>query len=106
MAYYENRTEHLGGDLILYQRNLKTAAPNSKNHRQAKWYMKLRIGPRQTINRSTGLTNYEEAYSFARKEFDRLRKTTPHDGDNTDARLSLFEPKTAIIAAALPKPPF
>ena len=73
MAYYENRTEHLGGDLILYQRNLKAAAPNSKNHRQAKWYMKLRIGPRQTINRSTGLTIYEEAYSFARKEFDRLR---------------------------------
>lgn len=73
MAYYENRNELLGGDLILYQRNLKTAAPNSKNHRQAKWYMKLRIGPHQTINRSTGLTNYEEAYSFARKEFDRLR---------------------------------
>ena len=73
MAYYENRIEHLDGDLVLYQRNLATAAPNSKTHRQPKWYMKLRIGPRKFVNRSTGLTHYEEAYAFARKEFDRLR---------------------------------
>ena len=73
MAYYENRIEHLGGDLILYQRNLATAAPNVKSHRQPKWYMKLRVGPRKIINRSTGLTIYEDAYAFARKEYDRLR---------------------------------
>jgi integrase len=73
VAYYENRIEHLDGDLVLYQRNLATAAPNSKTHRQPKWYMKLRIGPRKFVNRSTGLTHYEEAYAFARKEFDRLR---------------------------------
>ena len=60
MAYYENRIEHLGGDLILYQRNLATAAPNVKSHRQPKWYMKLRVGPRKIINRSTGLTIYED----------------------------------------------
>ena len=61
MAYYENRIEHLDGDLILYQRNLDTASPNAKAHRKQKWYMKLRIGPRKVINRSTGLTHYEEA---------------------------------------------
>lgn len=73
MAYYENRIEHVDGDLILYQRNLSTAAPNAKKHRKPKWYMKLRIAPNKVVNRSTGLTNYEEAYAFARKEFDRLR---------------------------------
>lgn len=73
MAYYENKVELLDGDLVLYQRNLSTAAPNVKAHRKPKWYMKLRIGPNRVINRSTGLTVYEEAYSFARKEFDRLR---------------------------------
>lgn len=73
MAYYENRIEHLDGDLILYQRNLATAAPNVKKHRKPKWYMKLRIAPNKVINRSTGLTIYEDAYAFARKEFDRLR---------------------------------
>lgn len=74
MAYYENRIEHLDGDLILYQRNLQTAAPNVKSHRKPKWYMKLRVdGPKKVINRSTGLTSYEEAYTYARKEYDRLR---------------------------------
>ena len=73
MAYYENRIEHLDGDLILYQRNLATAVPNVKSHRKPKWYMKLRLGPRKFVDRSTGLTIYEEAYAFARKEFDRLR---------------------------------
>jgi len=68
MAYYENRVEHVDGDLVLYQRDLKTAAPNSKNHRQPKWYMKLRLGPRKFVNRSTGLTNYEEAYACPSSE--------------------------------------
>lgn len=72
MAYYENRMEHLDGDLILYQRNLATAVPNVKSHRKPKWYMKLRLGPRKFVNRSTGLTIYEDAYAFARKEYDRL----------------------------------
>lgn len=73
MAYYENRKVLLDGDLILYQRNLQTAVPNAKKHRLPKWYMKLRISAEHVINRSTGLTSYEEAYAFARKEFDRLR---------------------------------
>jgi hypothetical protein len=30
MAYYENRKELLDGDLILYQRNLRTAVPSAK----------------------------------------------------------------------------
>ena len=72
MAYYENKVEHLDGDLILYQRNLNTAVPNVKSHRKPTWYMKLRVGPRKFINRSTKLTIYEEAYAFARKEYNRL----------------------------------
>lgn len=72
MAYYENKVEHLDGDLILYQRNLKTAVPNVKSHRKPTWYMKLRVGPRKFVNRSTKLTIYEEAYAFARKEYNRL----------------------------------
>ena len=39
MAYYENKVELLGGDLILYQRNLATAVPNVKSHRKPKWYI-------------------------------------------------------------------
>lgn len=73
MAYYENRVEHLDGDLILYQRNLATAVPNVKRHRKPTWYMKLTVGnPKRVINRSTKLTSYEEAYAFARKEYNRL----------------------------------
>ena len=72
MAYYENKVEHLDGDLILYQRDLKTAVPNVKSHRKPTWYMKLRVGPKKFINRSTKLTIYEEAYAFARKEYNRL----------------------------------
>jgi integrase len=73
MAYYENRVEHLDGDLILYQRNLATAVPNVKSHRKPTWYMKLKVGhSKRVINRSTKLTSYEEAYAFARKEYNRL----------------------------------
>lgn len=72
MAYYENKVERFDGNLILYQRNLKTAVPSAKAHRAAKWYMKLRLGPKTVINRSTGLTSYEEAYSFAWAEYNRL----------------------------------
>ena len=38
--------------------------------------MKLRISPKQIINRSTGLTIYEEAYRYARAEYDRLRNAS------------------------------
>lgn len=74
MGFYVNRIEHLDGDLILYQRNLDVASPNAANHRKPKWYMQLKIGGgKKPINRSTKLTAYEEAYTFARKEYDRLR---------------------------------
>lgn len=76
MAYYENSRKLLDGDLILYQRNLKTAVPNAKKHREPTWYMKLRISPKRIINRSTGLTIYEEAYRYARAEYDRLRNAS------------------------------
>jgi integrase len=74
MAYYVNKVEHLNGDLILYQRNLASAVPNVKSHRKPTWYMKLKVGGRKKfIDRSTKLTIYEDAYTFARKEYDRLR---------------------------------
>lgn len=76
MAYYENSRKLLDGDLILYQRNLKTAVPKAKSHRAPTWYMKLRISPKLIINRSTGRTIYEEAYSYARAEYDRLRNAS------------------------------
>ena len=74
MGFYVNKFEHLDGDLVLYQRNLDVASPNAANHRKPKWYMKLKIGGgKKPIDRSTKLTVYEEAYAFARKEYDRLR---------------------------------
>lgn len=30
MAFYENRQEHYGGALVLFQRNLSVAVPNAK----------------------------------------------------------------------------
>jgi hypothetical protein len=61
MAYFENKVELLGVDLILYQCNFAAAVPNVKSHRKPKWYMKLRIGPNKVINHSTGLPHYEKA---------------------------------------------
>lgn len=73
MAYYENRIEHLCGDLIMRQRNLATATPNVKSHCKPAWDMKLKIRAlRKHIDRSTKLTKYEDAYGFARKEYARL----------------------------------
>ena len=73
MGYYEKKVEFFDGDLILYQRNLATAVPNVKSHRKPTWYMKLKVGhSKRVINRSTKLTTYEEAYAFARKEYNRL----------------------------------
>lgn len=46
---------------------------HAKSHRKPTWYMKLKIrGLRKHIDRSTKLTKYEDAYAFARKEYDRL----------------------------------
>ncbi len=33
MAYYENKVEHFGGALVLFQRNLAVAVPSSQTHR-------------------------------------------------------------------------
>lgn len=54
MAFYENRREHYGGALVLFQRNLAVAVPNAKTHRQPTRYMRLKIGGRKGyITRST-----------------------------------------------------
>ena len=74
MAFYENRHEHYGGALVLFQRNLAIAVPNSKTHRKQTWYMRLKIGGRKGyVMRSTKLTVYEDAYEFAKLELLRLQ---------------------------------
>jgi integrase len=74
LAYYENRVEHYGGSLILFQRNLAVAVPNSKTHRQKNWYMRLKIAGRKGyVTRSTKLTKYEDAYEYAKSELLRLQ---------------------------------
>ena len=75
MAYYLNRHEHYDGALLLYQRNLRVAVANAKQHRPEVWYMRLKIkGHKGYYDRSTGLTNYEEAYVFAKSELLRLQQ--------------------------------
>ena len=75
MAFYENKREHYGGALVLFQRNLAVAVPNSKTHRQPTWYMRLKIGGRKGyITRSTKLTVYEDAYEYAKSELLRLQQ--------------------------------
>ncbi|WP_037306895.1 tyrosine-type recombinase/integrase [Ruegeria halocynthiae] len=75
MAYYENRQEHYGGALVLFQRNLAVAVPNSKSHRKPTWYMRLKVaGHKGYITRSTKLTKYEDAYAFAHDEYLRLQQ--------------------------------
>lgn len=73
MAYYQNRKEFFGGLLILYQRDLNTAVPNSKTHRRPNWYMKAKIDGRWR-ERSTKHAIYEDAYEYAKKEFLRLQQ--------------------------------
>jgi hypothetical protein len=85
VAYYENKKVHFGGDLILYQRNLNVAVQNAKSHRPAKWYMKMRInGHKKPIDRSTKISNYEDAYEYAKGELLRLQqaKKLGHTLDN------------------------
>lgn len=75
MGYYLNKKVHYGGDLILYQRDLGVAVPKAKSHRPASWYMKLRInGNKKPIDRSTKITNYVDAYEYAKAEFLRLQQ--------------------------------
>ena len=75
MAYYENKREHFGGALVLYQRNLAVAVPNAQAHRAATWYMRLKIaGHNGYVTKSTKLTSYEDAYEFAKGELLRLQQ--------------------------------
>lgn len=75
MAYYENKVEHFGGALVLFQRNLAVAVPSSQTHRPATWYMRLKIGGHTGyVTRSTKLTVYEDAYEFAKSELLRLQQ--------------------------------
>jgi len=75
VAFYENKRDHYGGALVLFQRNLAVAVPNSKSHRKQTWYMRLKIGGRKGyITRSTKLTIYEDAYEFAKSELLRLQQ--------------------------------
>jgi len=75
LAFYENRREHYGGALVLFQRNLAVAVPNAQTHRQPTWYMRLKIGGRKGyITRSTKLTVYEDAYEYAKSELLRLQQ--------------------------------
>ena len=75
MAFYEDKREHYGGALVLFRRNLAVAVPNAKTHRQANWYMRLKIGGRKGyVTRSTKLTIYEDAYEFAKSELLRLQQ--------------------------------
>jgi integrase len=74
MAFYENKVEHFDGSLVLFQRNLAVAVPNSKTHRKQTWYMRLKIGGHKGyVTRSTKLTVYEDAYEFAKGELLRLQ---------------------------------
>jgi hypothetical protein len=74
VAYYENRHEHLDGALVLFTRNLAVAVPNTKNHRNPTWYMRLKIAGRKGyITKSTKLTKYEDSYEFAKGELLRLQ---------------------------------
>ena len=75
MAYYENKVEHFGGALVLFQRNLAVAVPSSQTHRAATWYMRLKIaGHAGYVTKSTKLTLYEDAYEFAKSELLRLQQ--------------------------------
>lgn len=73
MAYYNNPHAHYDGTLILYPRDLKTAAPNSPQHRAPNWYMKITLPTlAKQSYRSTKCTKYEDAYEYANKEYRRI----------------------------------
>lgn len=75
LTYYVNKREHFGGTLLLFQRDLTIAVRKAKWHRKPNWYMRLKIGGRKGyVTRSTKLTNYEDAYEFAKSELLRLQQ--------------------------------
>ena len=73
MAFYLNKREFFDGALVLYQRDL-TVANDSKTHREANWYMKVKIAGKKgrAITKSTKRTVYEDAYAYAVVEYTRL----------------------------------
>ena len=74
MAFYLNKREFHDGKLTLYQRNLDVANPTTKNHKAPNWYYKVKLEGAKavTINKSTKLSSYEDAYAYASQEYQRL----------------------------------
>jgi hypothetical protein len=67
--------EYYGSALVLLQRNLFVAVPNSKTQRQLNLYMQLKVaGHKGYITRSTKLAKYEDAYAFTQAEYLRLQQ--------------------------------
>jgi hypothetical protein len=48
LAFYEDKREQYDDALVLFERNLSVALPNAKAHREANWYMHLKIGGRKS----------------------------------------------------------
>ncbi len=60
---------------MLFRRNLSVTVPNSKTHRAANWFMRLKIaGHKGYVTRSAKLAKYEEAFVYAQAEFLRLQQ--------------------------------
>ena len=74
MAYYNDKVEHENGRLVLFKRDLTINSPNAKTRRTPKWYMKMTIEGHigRAITKSTKQSSYEDAYTVARQEYDRL----------------------------------
>ena len=74
MAYYNNKKEYFNGGLILYQRDLEVSNRKAKVHNKPKWYMRVKIKGMQgrALVRSTKLTEFEDAYEYAKEEYLRL----------------------------------
>ena len=82
MSYYLNSRSHFDDLLILYQRDLATANKSASFHRTAVWYFKIKVAARY-IQRSTKLTNYDDALAFAKAEMLRLQQAHK-SGDTVD----------------------
>ena len=74
MAYYNDKREYFNGGLILYQRDLEVSNPIAKTHNKPKWYMRVKIKGMKgrALVRSTKLTEFEDAYEYAKEEYLRL----------------------------------
>ena len=88
MSYYKNSRSHFDDLLILYQRDLATANKSASFHRPAVWYMKIKVAA-QYIQRSTKLTNYDDALAFAKAEMLRLQQA--HKSGDTLASWTFAE---------------